>query len=70
MPFFIPLIIGASTTGFLWYNSTKEKKVEPTFKDEFLKLLYPVLLALVVILFFRWLYLKGSIQASKSLKNE
>jgi hypothetical protein len=62
MPFFIPLIIGASTTGFLWYNSAKEETKAPTFKDEFLKLLYPVLLILVVLLFFRWLYLKGSIQ--------
>ena len=61
MPFFIPLIIGAGSTGYLWYNSDK-KKEEPTFKDEFLKLLYPVLLILVVLLFFRWLYLKGSIK--------
>lgn len=60
MPFFIPLIIGASTTGFLWYNSTKEEQKEPTFKDEFLGVLYPVLLLLTVVLFFRWLYQKGS----------
>jgi len=66
MPFFIPLLIGASTTGFLWYNSAKEEKKETTFKDEFLKLLYPVLLILIVVLFFRWLYLKGSIQNVKS----
>lgn len=59
MPFFIPLIIGASTTGYLWYQSTN-KKEETTFKGEFLKLLYPALLILVVVLFFRWLYLKGS----------
>lgn len=66
MPFFIPLIIGASTTGFLWYNSATEEKKETTFKDEFLKLLYPVLLILIVVLFFRWLYLKGSIPNLKS----
>lgn len=60
MPFFIPLIIGASTTGFLWYNSTKEEKEEPTFKDEFLGILYPILLLFIVVLFFRWLYQKGS----------
>ncbi|WMX12395.1 MULTISPECIES: hypothetical protein [unclassified Aureispira] len=60
MPFFIPLIIGASTTGFLWYNSAKEDKKEPTFNEELLKLAYPVLLLLMVLLFFRWLYHKGT----------
>lgn len=63
MPFFIPLIIGAGTTGYLWYNSNQQKQ-EPTFKEEFLKLLYPALMILVVVLFFRWLYLKGAIQTT------
>lgn len=66
MPFIIPLIIGASTTGFLWYNSTEEEAKETTFKDEFLKLLYPALLIFTVLLFFRWLYKKGSVQNVKS----
>ena len=66
MPFFIPLIIGASTTGFLWYNSAKEEKTEVTFKDEFLQLLYPALLIFTALLFFRWLYMKGSIPNMKN----
>jgi len=60
MPFFIPLIIGATGTGYLWYNSSKEQEKEPTFKEELLNILYPVLLLLIVLLFFRWLYQKGS----------
>jgi ACR3 family arsenite efflux pump ArsB len=60
MPFFIPLIIGATGTGYLWYNSAKEEEKEPTFKEELLKILYPVLLLLIVLLFFRWLYQKGT----------
>lgn len=66
MPFFIPLILGASTTGYLWYNSAKEEDKEPTFKDEVLKIAIPVLSIIAVLLFFRWLYLKGSNQNSKS----
>jgi len=60
MPFLIPLVIGASTTGVLWYNSTKEQEQKPTFKEDFLQLLYPFLLILVLLLFFRWLYNKGT----------
>lgn len=66
MPFFIPLILGASTTGYLWYNSAKEEEKEPTFKDEFLKIAIPALSIIAVLLFFRWLYLKGSNQNSKT----
>jgi len=66
MPFFIPLLIGASTTGVLWYKSAKEEEEETTFKGEFLKLLYPALLIITVLLFFRWIYRKGSIQNSKA----
>lgn len=60
MPFFIPLILGAGGTGYLWYRSSQEKESEPTFKEEFLKLAVPSLTIIAILLFFRWLYLKGS----------
>jgi hypothetical protein len=60
MPFLIPFIIGASGTGYLWYDSTKEEDKEPTFNDELLKVAVPVLSIIAILLFFRWLYLKGS----------
>ncbi|WMX15277.1 hypothetical protein [Aureispira sp. CCB-E] len=56
----IPFLAGAGATGYLWYNSKEEK--EPTFKDELFNILKPVFLILVLVLFLRWLYLKGSEQ--------
>lgn len=66
MPFFIPLILGASGTGYLWYNSTKEEEKEPTFTDELLKIAVPTLSIIAVVLFLRWLYLKGSTANTKT----
>lgn len=66
MPFFIPLIIGATGTGYLWYNSVKEENKEPTFKDEVVKIAVPTLSIIAILLFFRWLYLKGSQTSKKS----
>jgi hypothetical protein len=66
MPFFIPLILGASTTGYLWYNTAKEEEKEPSFKEELLNIAIPTLSIIAVLLFFRWLYNKGSIQNSKT----
>lgn len=59
MPLFIPFLIGASTTGYFWYNSKEEEK-EPTFLEELIKILTPILLVILVLLIFRWLYKKGS----------
>ena len=59
MPLFIPFLIGASTTGYFWYNSKEEEK-EPTLVEELMKVLAPILLVILVLLIFRWLYKKGS----------
>lgn len=60
MPFLIPLVIGAGTTGYWWYQSNQKQQEQPSFKQEFLNVLYPVLILLLILLFFRWLYRQGS----------
>jgi ACR3 family arsenite efflux pump ArsB len=55
----IPFLIGASTTGYFWYN-TKEEEKEQTFWQELTKVLAPVLLLILVLLLFRWLYTQGN----------
>jgi putative copper export protein len=60
----IPFLVGAGTTGYVWYNSKEEEK-ETTFQDELFNILKPIFLILVVVLFLRWLYLKGSEQTPK-----
>ncbi|BDS12985.1 hypothetical protein [Aureispira anguillae] len=66
MPLLIPFLVGASTTGFLWYNSAKEQKAVPTFQEEFFKIAKPLLLIGLAILFFRWLYLRNKQQISET----
>jgi len=66
MPFFIPLVLGASTTGYFWYNSEQDKEEDSSFSDELFKIAIPLLSIIAVLLFFRWLYNKGSIQNSKT----
>lgn len=62
MPFLIPLIIGASGTGFLWWSSSQEEEKEPSLVEDLWNALKPVLIILLVLLFLRWLYKKGTIE--------
>lgn len=60
MPFLIPFFIGASATGYFWYNSKKEQEQKPTFQQEVVKILMPIVAFILVLLILRWLYLQGS----------
>ena len=62
MPFFIPFIIGASGTGFLWWNNNQQEEKEPDLGEDLWNALKPILIILLVLLFLRWLYKKGAIE--------
>ena len=64
MPLLIPFVLGAGATGYWWWNSKDE--AEPTFSSELFETLKPILIVILVILFLRWLYVKGT--ASKTAK--
>lgn len=55
----IPFLAGVGSTGYLWYNSKEEEK-KPTFQQEVIQVLAPILILILVLLIFRWLYLQGS----------
>lgn len=69
MPFFLPLILGASGTGILWWTSTQKEEKEPNLGDDLWNALKPILIILLVLLFFRWLYKKGTIENETTPKN-
>lgn len=63
MPLLIPFLVGAGATGYWWWSSDKEE--EPTFTSELFEVLKPILIVIVIILFLRWAYVKGSAPKSK-----
>jgi hypothetical protein len=65
---FIPFLIGASTTGYFWYNSKEEEK-EPTFWEDVLKILAPILILILILLVFRWLYIQGTKSEELTIEN-
>ncbi|WMX17073.1 hypothetical protein [Aureispira sp. CCB-E] len=62
MPFLIPFILGAGGTGFLWWQTKQKEEKEPHLGEDLWNALKPILIILLVLLFLRWLYKKGSIE--------
>jgi hypothetical protein len=62
MPFLIPLILGASGTGFLWWKTNQKEEEQPDLRKDLLAALKIILIILLVLLFLRWLYKKGTIE--------
>lgn len=58
----LPFLAGAGGTGFLWWKSNKEEEEQPDLKKDLWEALKIILIILLVLLFLRWLYKKGSIQ--------
>jgi len=69
MPFFIPLLLGASGTGFLWWKTSQKEEQQPNLGEDIWNALKPILIILLVLLFLRWLYKKGSIEHETASEN-
>ncbi len=54
----LPFLLGAGSTGYWWWSSQEQK--EPSLIQELFDLLKPILLVLLVLLFFRWLYAQST----------
>jgi tellurite resistance protein TehA-like permease len=68
MPFLIPLMLGVSGTGFLWWKTTQEEEAAPKLEDDLLAALKIILIIFLVLLFFRWIYKKGTIADERTLE--
>lgn len=69
MPFLIPLILGASGTGFLWWQASQKEEKAPSLGEDIWNALKPILIILLVLLFLRWLYKKGSLENETAHEN-
>ncbi len=69
MPFLIPFIIGASGTGFLWWKNSQEEEKEPNLGEDLFDALKIILIILVLLLFLRWLYKKGTMSNETTHEN-
>lgn len=70
MAFFIPVLLGVSATAGAgwWWSSSSSEDDKPTVSGEIWETVKPIVVLLLVVVFLRWLWKKGSTEGSTKNK--